>query len=141
MLRQKNDKRSTSEASQLASELEQAEREDATFEASLEVLKRQKLLEAFDLQFEAQREFGEKSAILAGYGSLLLQGMDGGIGDQYSGQERTAAIRAQAASALAEWTPTAPIIKLPTLQAGGSFLGRSDTRSVLTCPTRISFNI
>ncbi|KAL8278447.1 hypothetical protein RQP46_009137 [Phenoliferia psychrophenolica] len=82
------------------------------------------------VQFEAQRELGEKLAIVASYGTLLLQGMDGGIGDEYTGQERTAAIRGHTANALEQWNPAHPYVPTPELPSGGSsFLGRSDTGS------------
>ncbi|KAK4698567.1 hypothetical protein P7C70_g7705, partial [Phenoliferia sp. Uapishka_3] len=130
-LRQKNDKRAATEMAQLSADLEQMEREDATFEESLSVLKRTKVHEAFSLHFAAQRELAEKLAIVAAYGDVLLQRMDSsGIGEHYTGREGTAAVRAEVVAALDAWSPLKPLIPTPELHLGGSsFLGRSDTGS------------
>ncbi|GAA5832553.1 hypothetical protein JCM11251_001368 [Rhodosporidiobolus azoricus] len=112
----------------LSAELAQLEAENATFEASFDTLKRTKLHEAFSLQFAAQKELAEKTAMVAGYGELLLQGMEtDGVGEQYRGKDRTARVKAELEQALARWRPSAP----PTLQdrGGPDYLDRSDTRS------------
>lgn len=114
----------------MSADLQQLEREDSTFESSLEVLKRTKLHEAFTLHFAAQRELGEKLAVVGGYGELLLQGMEtGGVGEQYDGQEKAAKIRAEVVETLNAWSK--PLIPTPELKLdGSSFLGRSETQCV-----------
>ncbi|GAA5994280.1 hypothetical protein JCM11641_006395 [Rhodosporidiobolus odoratus] len=114
--------------SKLTSELSQLEIENATFEASFDTLKRAKLHEAFALQFAAQKELGEKLAIVSGYGELLLQGMEtDGIANDYRGQDRTARVKAELEDALNSWTASpAPKLKEPS---GSGFLNRSDSRS------------
>lgn len=113
----------------MQSELDQLDQERETFEASLEALKRTKLHESFSILFAAQREFGEKQAILGAYGELLLQGMDSdGFAAAYKGHERTAAIKVKVNEALSAWSPSKPHIPTPTVELeGSSFLGRSDT--------------
>lgn len=124
------DKGATSVMAKMSADLQQLEREDATFESSLEVLKRTKLHESFSVHFAAQRELGEKLALVGGYGELLLQGMEtGGFGEKYDGQERAAKIRAEVVETLNAWSPAKPLIPTPELKLGGSsFLGRSETQ-------------
>ncbi|GAA5825471.1 hypothetical protein JCM3770_001844 [Rhodotorula araucariae] len=114
----------------LRAEHAQLEAETATFEASFAVLKRQKLHEAFTLQFAAQKELGEKLALVAGYGELLLQGMETkGAGDEYTGKDRSAQVKVELEEALASWTPS-PGPKLgEQSQDSASLFTRSDTRS------------
>lgn len=131
----RSDKNTTGQIAQLQSELEKLEREDATFEQSLEALKRAKIHEAFSVHFAAQRELGEKLALVGGYGERLLQAMEiQGVADDYSGHEHSAAVRAEVVSALEAWSPATPLIPTPELHVGGgsSFLGRSDTQCVLS---------
>lgn len=111
----------------LQAELTAVAAENATFEASFAVVKRTKLHESFSLQFEAQKELGEKLALIAGYGELLLQGMEtDGTGADYEGKERTARVKAGVEDALKSWSPTPG----PHLQEvdRDSLLDRSDTR-------------
>ncbi|GAA6036778.1 hypothetical protein JCM8097_003475 [Rhodosporidiobolus ruineniae] len=127
-LRKENKKNSEEQINKLSTELSQLEQENSTFESSFRTLKRTKLHEAFSLQFAAQQELGEKSALVARYGQLLLQGMEtDGAGSAYSGKERTARVKAELEEALQKWTPAAPA-KLQEA-TGSSFLSRSDTRS------------
>lgn len=114
----------------MESELETMDKELATFEASLDALRRTKLHEAFSLHFAAQQELGEKQAIIAGYGELLLKGMEGdGYGAEYKGQEKTARVKGELSEALAAWSPSQPRIPAPELKQGGSsYLGRADTQ-------------
>ncbi|GAA5893531.1 hypothetical protein JCM5296_007482 [Sporobolomyces johnsonii] len=122
----KGKKNNADQVQQLTAELAQVDQENATFESSFDTLKRTKLHETFSLQFAAQKELGEKIAIVAGYGELLLQGMEtDGIGAEYKGQDRTARVKAELEEALLNWQPRAP----PRLSESGSSLQRSDTRS------------
>lgn len=118
------------DAARIKSELEELEKDNATFESSLEALKRTKLHEAFALHFSAQREFGEKHAVIAGYGELLLRGFEtDGFGADYKGHERTARVKGELGEALQAWSPTKPLVAAPELKEGGSsYLGRSDTQ-------------
>ncbi|GAA5895888.1 uncharacterized protein JCM6883_001647 [Sporobolomyces salmoneus] len=110
----------------LQTELTQADSEIATFESSFSALKRQKLHESFSLQFAAQKELGEKLAIVSSYGELLIEGMEtDGIEGDYKGEERTARIKVELEHALSDWQPRAP----PTLANNASSLDHSDTRS------------
>ncbi|GAA5971052.1 hypothetical protein JCM8115_006131 [Rhodotorula mucilaginosa] len=126
----KSDRKYEDQIVKLQAELQAVAAENLTFETSFSVLKRTKLHEAFSLQFEAQKELGEKLALIAGYGKLLLQGMEtDGTGPDYSGKERTARVKAELEEALAKWTPS----PMPQLKAHGdgssALLDRSDTRS------------
>ncbi|GJN90090.1 hypothetical protein Rhopal_003088-T1 [Rhodotorula paludigena] len=119
------DVKQSDQLSKLRGELSQLEAENATFEQSFETLKRQKLHEAFSAQFRAQRELGEKMALVAGYGDVLLQGMESeGVGADYRGKDRTAQVKVELESALKNWVPG----PTPRLQQQGG-LDRSDTRS------------
>ncbi|GAA5849001.1 hypothetical protein JCM8547_006409 [Rhodosporidiobolus lusitaniae] len=112
----------------LQAELSQLEAENATFEESFHTLKRSKLHEAFSLQYAAQQELAEKSAIVARYGATLLRGMEtDGVGKDYKGHARTARVKVELEEALKNWSPAPP----PQLQeqGGSGFLDRSDTRS------------
>lgn len=120
------------EVTRMKSELQDLDQSNATFEASLEQLRRTKLHESFQLHFSAQREFAEKSAIIAGYGELLLRGMEtDGFGDQYQGHEKTARVKGELGEALEAWSSSHPLIPSPELKHGGSsYLGRADTQCV-----------
>ncbi|GAA6010743.1 hypothetical protein JCM10207_005821 [Rhodosporidiobolus poonsookiae] len=127
-LRKDNNKKNEEQIAKLSAELQQLEQENATFEASFDTLKRSKLHEAFSLKFSAQKELAEKSALVAGYGALLLQGMEtDGVGADYKGENRTAQVKAELEAALQAWTPS-PTPKLSE-NAGSGFLSRSDSRS------------
>ncbi|KAK4047361.1 lipid-binding protein [Microbotryomycetes sp. JL221] len=123
--------KSSSDQEKLRIEIEQLDREIAPLDNQLEVLKRTKLNESFNLQFQAQRELGEKLAILAGYGELLLRTLESdGFGSQYAGQEKTARVKGQASEAVQAWSLPNSHIPTPQLREGGeSYLGRSDTQS------------
>ncbi|GAA5949524.1 hypothetical protein JCM21900_000250 [Sporobolomyces salmonicolor] len=122
----KGKKNNGDQVQHLTAELSQVDQENATFESSFDTLKRTKLHEAFSLQFVAQKELGEKLAIVASYGELLLEGMEmDGAGAEYKGQDRTARVKAEMEEALLNWQPRA----LPRLSESGSSLQRSDTRS------------
>lgn len=127
----KHDSRANVEnAARMQSDLDDANRELASFESSLEGLKRTKLNEAFSLWFASQRELGEKQAILASYGELLLAGQDSdGFGNDYKGHERTAQIKAQVGEKLQAWSSSSPLFPTPQLKNdGSSYLGRADTQ-------------
>ncbi|GAA5948969.1 hypothetical protein JCM3765_003972 [Sporobolomyces pararoseus] len=110
----------------LQTELTQADSEISTFESSFAALKRQKLHESFSLQFAAQKELGEKLAIISSYGELLIQGMEtDGIAEEYKGKQRTAQVKVDLEQALVDWKPSPP----PTLASSASSLHHSDTRS------------
>ncbi|GAA5883718.1 hypothetical protein JCM3774_005793 [Rhodotorula dairenensis] len=124
----KSDRKYEDQVAKLQAELQAVAAENATFETSFSVLKRTKLHEAFSLQFEAQKELGEKLALIAGYGELLLQGMEtDGTGPDYSGKERTARVKVELEEALQQWSPR----PMPQINETGSsgLLDRSDTRS------------
>lgn len=122
------DVKQSDQLSKLRGELSQLEAENATFEQSFETLKRQKLHEAFSAQFRAHRELGEKMALVAGYGDVLLQGMESeGVGAEYRSKDRTAQVKVELESALKNWTPG----PTPRLQQQGG-LDRSDTRYVIS---------
>lgn len=87
------------------------------------------------MHFSAQKELGEKLAIVAGYAEVLLENfaaegeMDGG----YTGRDKSERIRVQVEKEVKEWNPTTPLIKLPDLTVplpGATGLGRSNTRYV-----------
>ncbi|KAM0755725.1 hypothetical protein T439DRAFT_10792 [Meredithblackwellia eburnea MCA 4105] len=119
-----------SQVQQVEADLAQLTQEEETFSESLAVLKRQKLHEAFRVHFEGQREMGEKLAVIAGYAEVLLNGMEtSGVGKDYDGMEKTAAVRASVAEKLDAYNPATPLIPTPQLQLGSSFLGRQDTGS------------
>ncbi|GAA5823092.1 hypothetical protein JCM10212_005718 [Sporobolomyces blumeae] len=118
--------KNTEQIHELSTELAQADAEIKTFEESFEALKRQKLHESFSIQMQAQKELGEKLAIVAGYGELLIQGMEtDGISNDYHGKDRTASIKADLEESLLSWQPSS----VPTLSNRGSSLQHSDTRS------------
>ncbi|GAA5987203.1 hypothetical protein JCM10908_001858 [Rhodotorula pacifica] len=124
----KSDRKHEDQIIKLQAELQAVAAENATFESSFSVLKRTKLHEAFSLQFEAQKELGEKLALIAGYGEVLLQEMEtDGTGPDYSGKDRTARVKAELEEALKRWSPSpAPQLKDADSSA---LLDRSDTRS------------
>lgn len=126
----KSDRKYEDQIVKLQAELQAVAAENLTFETSFSVLKRTKLHEAFSLQFETQKELGEKLALIAGYGEVLLQGMEtDGTGPDYSGKERTARVKAELEEALAKWSPS-PMPQLKAHDDGSSeLLDRSDTRS------------
>ncbi|KWU42797.1 hypothetical protein RHOSPDRAFT_35637 [Rhodotorula sp. JG-1b] len=127
----KSDRKYEDQIVKLQAELQAVAAENLTFETSFSVLKRTKLHEAFSLQFEAQKELGEKLALIGGYGELLLQGMEtDGTGPDYSGKERTARVKAELEEALKNWSPS-PMPQLNAHDDGSSsaLLDRSDTRS------------
>jgi len=112
----------------LQSELNQADAEISTFESSFSSLKRQKLHESFALQFAAQKELGEKLAIISSYGELLIQGMEtDGIEGDYKGEKRSAQVKVELEKALIDWQPSPP----RTLTKEASSLHHSDTRLVI----------
>ncbi|BGP41147.1 lipid-binding protein [Rhodotorula kratochvilovae] len=126
----KADNKHSEQLAKLRAEHAQLEAENATFEASFAVLKRQKLHEAFALQFAAQKELGEKLALVAGYGELLLQGMETqGVGNEYTGKDRSAQVKVELEEALARWTPSAAPKLQEQAKDSASLLSRSDTRS------------
>lgn len=126
----KSDRKYEDQIVKLQAELQAVAAENLTFETSFSVLKRTKLHEAFSIQFEAQKELGERLALIGGYGKLLLQGMEtDGTGPDYSGKERTARVKAELEEALKNWSPS-PIPQLKDDDDGSSaLLDRSDTRS------------
>lgn len=126
---QNSSKSNPENAAKLQAELDAANKALADSETQLEQLRRSKLQESWSLWFSAQRELGEKQAIVASYGELLLQGMDShGYGEQYSGQEKSAQIKAEVSASLARYSPSAPLIPTPQLKSdGSSYLGRADT--------------
>lgn len=66
---------------------------------TFDVYKKEKLLQGFQLQFAAQRELGEKLAIIAKFGELLCEGND----DGHQGNSG-AKLVAQARSEVQSWT-------------------------------------
>ncbi|POY72156.1 hypothetical protein BMF94_4793 [Rhodotorula taiwanensis] len=101
----KSDRKLDEQISKLQAELSAVAAENTTFESSFAVLKRTKLHESFALQFQAQKELGEKLALIAGYGEVLLRGMEtDGTGPDYSGKERTARVKAELEAALKHWS-------------------------------------
>lgn len=119
--------KNTANINSLQNDLSQLDNEIYTFEQSFASLKRQKLHESFALQFSAQRELGEKLAIVGGYGELLLQTMESeGIDGEYEGKDRTAQIKVELEQALQAWKPSSP----PVLASSGASLHQSDTRCV-----------
>lgn len=123
----RSDRKYEDQVTKLQAELQAVAAENATYETSFSVLKRTKLHEAFSLQCEAQKELGEKLAVIAGYGELLLQGMEtDGTGPDYAGKDRTARVKAELEQALQQWSPS-PMPRLSDTGASG-LLDRSDTR-------------
>ena len=64
------------ELEQLQQELVRVEAESIAAEVQLVTITREKIKGGFNYQFEAMREFGEKLAIIAGYGQHLLELID-----------------------------------------------------------------
>ncbi|SGZ26407.1 BQ5605_C024g09908 [Microbotryum silenes-dioicae] len=130
-IKDKTSARSTEEAARLQADLYAVELELHSKELEAERLKRTQLHATFGLLFEAQKELGEKQAMIAGYGALLLREFESGFGPHYQGQERTAQIKGELGEALKAWSPDRPLIPLPTLSSGGSrWLGRQETGSL-----------
>ncbi|SCV70510.1 BQ2448_1904 [Microbotryum intermedium] len=130
-IKDKTSAKSSDEAARLQAELYAVELELHSKELEAERLKRKQLNETFGLMFEAQKELGEKQAMIAGYGALFLREFESGFGAHYQGQERTAQIKGELGEALKAWTPDRPLIPLPTLSSGGSrWLGRQETGSL-----------
>lgn len=128
----KADLKASEQLAKLRAEHSQVEAENRTFEQSFAVLKRQKLHEAFSKQFEAQRALGDKTALVAAYGELLLESLETqGAGDEYKGKERTARVKVELEAALAGWTPgPAPKLDEQAHDDGASVFSHSDTRCV-----------
>ena len=111
---------------QLEAELRTLETDDAAHEASVEALKRQKVKEAFEIKFEALRKAGEKQALIAGYGMLLIAGLARPASESYDGASRTATVREGAEDALDNWNAKKPLIPPPTL--GSPSVHHGDSR-------------
>ena len=107
-------------------ELHQWETDNQATESSVEALKRQKVHEAFEVQFDAMRKMGEKLAIISGYGKVLVQGL-GEPGATPYDPSRAASVRELVAEDLKNWTPATARIPLPDLSRS-SALHRGDTR-------------
>ena len=93
----------------------------AAAEANVLSLRRQKLAESFQIQFDAMQELGEKLAIISGHGMSLIAGWD--ISEQagksdYSDRDRTAAVRFSVETALTGWSPHKAYIPRPTIKTG-----------------------
>lgn len=116
-------------AQKFQAEVRQLDSDLAPLELTLETLRRTKLSESFQLQFEAQRELGEKLALLASYGQVLTRTLEtDGFGDAYTGEEKTARVKAQLGEALESWSPATAYVPLPQVKEDGeSYLGRADT--------------
>lgn len=119
----------------LHAELEELEQDLATFEASLAAVRRAKLAESARVRYAAQRELGEKLAIVGRWGELLVDALDGveGAGEEYryGGRERTAEVRAGVAEAIGGWSAERAYVPRPVLDrvASSGGLSRHDTRS------------
>lgn len=129
----------------LESELATLRTEDSHLESTLEVLKRTRLRESFSIQFAAQKELGEKMALLAEYGDLLVKEMENASaaekeGVPYEGEEATSLIVTRATEALHTWTPASTARRETDLKtaetsesqevAGASDLHRAKTMCV-----------
>ena len=137
----KADLKASEQLAKLRAEHSQVEAENRTFEQSFAVLKRQKLHEAFSKQFEAQRALGDKTALVAAYGELLLEGLETqGAGDEYKGKERTARVKVELEAALAGWTPgPAPRLDEQAHDDGASVFSHILLATRLTLIPRRSF--
>lgn len=91
-------------AAQMRSDIGHLVDESALQESSLATLKTSKLFDSFSLYHAAQKELGEKLAILSGYGDIVLQALDGDGSD--AARERSAKLRLQIDADLKSWTPT-----------------------------------
>ncbi|GAA5930379.1 uncharacterized protein JCM15063_004790 [Sporobolomyces koalae] len=119
--------KSSDQIATLQNELDQLDSEIVTSTSAFAALQRQKLHESFALRFAAEREMGEKLAIIASYGELLLQTMEtDGIDAEYGGKRKTAQIKVELEQALAAWKPS-PVPALP--ESSASSFQHSDTRS------------
>ncbi|GAB00019.1 uncharacterized protein L969DRAFT_90112 [Mixia osmundae IAM 14324] len=103
----------------LQDELDTLEKADVPHEKSIEMLKRQKLRESFDLRFTALQRLGEKMAVLSSYGRALGADLTSNDPDvvPYAGKDRTAAIRVNAQEALDAWSPSTSFVPPPRLEA------------------------
>ncbi|KAK5943375.1 lipid-binding protein [Knufia obscura] len=101
----------------LEQELVRAEAESLVAEAQLSNITREKLKAAFTYQFDALREHCEKMAIIAGFGSHLLELVDdtpvtpGESRPAYDGYEASKAIIQDCEDALTNWVQSKATVK------------------------------
>ncbi|KAG0004715.1 hypothetical protein BGZ80_010089 [Entomortierella chlamydospora] len=107
---QKSSKENPIKMMELQSALERVSAELLTQELQLLQFKRVTIRDAFNAQFDAMIEFGEKMALIAGYGRQITNVID--VGPQeatrstlYSGSEYTAAAINQVKIAVTTWEP------------------------------------
>lgn len=116
-------------ADELEAQLTQMESEAKGGEEHVAQLKRRQLQRAFDAQMDSYIEYGEKLALVASYGKLLMQQVPvdeapafpaskHGLGSKaWPGAAKTAQIRALVEPALKAYVPRTPV---PQLDAQGS---------------------
>lgn len=101
-------------ADELQAQLEQLQREAKTEEESLSKIKRASIQQAFDAQFDAYIQHGEKMALVASYGKLLMQQLPTDKGadfpannhqNTWEGSVKTAYIRSLVDPALKAYQP------------------------------------
>lgn len=121
----KNEDQSNAKVASLKKELDALTAPESSLtqaELSALRLRRQKLVEAYTAQFDALQELGEKLAIIAGHGKVLLEGWDvsasAGTTDYVDGG-RTAGVRTSVESALSSWTPAKAHIPKPQIASEG----------------------
>ncbi|KAF9356377.1 hypothetical protein BGX26_005367 [Mortierella sp. AD094] len=107
---QKSSKENPIKMMELQSALERVSAELLTQELQLLQFKRVTIRDAFNAQFDSMIEFGEKMALIAGYGRQITNVID--VGPQeatratlYSGSEYTAAAINQVKIAVTTWQP------------------------------------
>ena len=80
------------------------------------------------MQYAAQRELGEKLAVVGRWGEAL-EGIEDEVGYTYAGQGKTAGVRAGVAEALGSWSSERGYVPRPVVGGLGSdSLRRQDTR-------------
>lgn len=93
----------------------------AAAEATALAKRREQLAKTFKMQFTALQELGEKLAIVASYGQVLVEGWDvsanAGKNDYVDGA-RTAGVRDGVESALASWSSSKTHVPRPQLPTG-----------------------
>lgn len=115
----------------IVSELTRLEATDKDNEMSVLALKRQKLKEAFTIEFSAMRQLGEQMSVLGSYGELLLDCFQhpepGHPPKPYIDFQRTLHIREECDKALAAYNKDYPLIPKPSLPEPGPHVARSNS--------------
>ena len=83
------------------------------------------------MQYAAQRELGEKLAVVGRWGEVLgeaLEGIEDEVGYTYAGQGKTAGVRAGVAEALGSWSSERGYVPRPVVGGWGVTVCAGRTR-------------